>query len=69
MKVSISSRELEILRKSAEGLSAKEIADELNVSQQSISKSQKSILARTGESNLLNALQALARNGFVLKED
>ena len=69
MKVPISSRELEILRKSAEGLTAQEIASELNAKQQEISKSQKEILIRTGEANLINALQALAKRGFVLTED
>lgn len=69
MKVPISSRELEILRKSAEGLTVKEIASELNAKQQDISKSQKEILIRTGQGNLVNALQALAKRGFVLTED
>ena len=69
MKVSISSRELEILRKSADGLTIQQIANELKVSQQLISKSQKEILSRTGSANLLNAMQALAKNGFVLRED
>jgi DNA-binding CsgD family transcriptional regulator len=69
MKVSISSKELEILRKSAEGQTVKQIADDLNVSQQLISRSQKQILLRTGAGNLVNALQALARRGFVLTEE
>jgi DNA-binding NarL/FixJ family response regulator len=69
MKVPISSTELEILRKSAEGFSIKEIASDLHVSQQVISKSQKEILMRTGEGNLINALQALARRGFTLTEE
>lgn len=69
MKVSISSMELEILRKSAEGLSVNEIARELHLSQQIISKSHKDILSRTGAGSPINALQALARNGFVLTED
>lgn len=68
MKVSISSRELEILRKSADGFSVKQIADELNVSHQMISKSQKEILQRTGAGSLVNALQALAKEGFIIKE-
>jgi DNA-binding NarL/FixJ family response regulator len=68
MKVSISSRELEILRKSADGLTAHQIAHELNVSHQMITKIQKEILQRTGAVNLLKALQALARKGFVLTE-
>jgi DNA-binding NarL/FixJ family response regulator len=69
MKVSISSKELEILRKSAEGQTVQQIANELNVSHQIISKSQKEILIRTGAGNLVNALQALAKRGFVLTEE
>ncbi len=69
MKVAISSIELEILRKSAEGLSVNEIARELNLSQQVISKSHKDILSRTGSGTPVNALQSLARYGFVLTED
>ncbi len=69
MKVSISSRELEILRKSADGLSVQQIARDLNVSQQVISKSQKEILAKTGSANVLTALQVLAKKGFILTED
>lgn len=68
MKVSISSRELEILRKSADGLTVQQIASDLRVSTQLISKSQKEILLRTGTGTLINALHALAKNGFVLKE-
>ena len=69
MKITISSKELEILRKSAEGFSVQQIADELHVSQQIISKSQKEILSRTGVNSSVNALQALARRGFVLTEE
>ena len=69
MKVTISSRELEILRKSADGLSVQQIAAEMKVSHQQISKSQKEIMAKTGSGNLLNALQALAKKGFELTED
>jgi DNA-binding NarL/FixJ family response regulator len=69
MKVSISPKELEILRKSAEGQTVQQIAHELNVSQQIISRSQKEILLRTGAASPINALQAVARRGFVLTED
>ena len=69
MKVSISTRELEILRKSADGLTVQEIASDLNLSQQIISRSQKEILQRTGAGNLINALQVLAKRGFELKHD
>lgn len=69
MKVSITSRELEILRKSADGLTTQQIARDLNTSSQLISKSQKEILQKTGSSNVLSALQMLAKKGFVLTEE
>lgn len=69
MKVSISSKELEILRKSAEGQTVQQIAHDLNVSEQIISKSQKEILLRTGAGNLMTALQSIAKRGFVLTEE
>ncbi len=69
MKISISSKELEILRKTAEGFSVQQIASDLHVSQQIISKSQKELLSRTGVNSSVNALQALARRGFVLTEE
>ena len=69
MKVFISSKELEILRKSAEGQTVQQIAHDLNVSEQIISKSQKEILLRTGAGNLMTALQSIAKRGFVLTEE
>ncbi len=69
MKIAISSKELEILRKSAEGFSVQEIAEDMHVSQQVIAKSQKEVLTRAGVSSSINALQALARRGFVLTEE
>lgn len=69
MKVTISSRELEILRKSADGLTIQQIANDLNMSQQLISKSQKEILQRTGAGDPVNALMVLARKGFVLQPE
>jgi DNA-binding CsgD family transcriptional regulator len=69
MKVSISSTELEILRKSAEGRTVQQIANELNVSHQVIIRSKKEILLRTGAENPVNALQAVAKRGFVLTEE
>jgi DNA-binding NarL/FixJ family response regulator len=69
MKIAISSKELEILRKSAEGFSVQQIASDLHVSQQLISKSQKELLSRTGVNSSISALQALARKGFVLTEE
>lgn len=68
MKISISSRELEILRKSADGLSVQQIASDLKMNEQLVAKSQKALLLRTGEGNLLSALLTLAKRGFILKE-
>ena len=68
MKVLISSRELEILRKSVDGLTAQQIANDLKVSEQTISTSQNAILLRTGERNIANALLALAKRGFILTD-
>lgn len=69
MKVSISPKELEILRKSAEGQTVQQIANDLNVSQQVITRSQKEILLRTGAASPINALQAVAKRGFVITEE
>jgi DNA-binding NarL/FixJ family response regulator len=69
MKVPISPKELEILRKSAEGQTVQQIANDLNVSQQMISRSQKEILLRTGAASPINALQAVAKRGFVITEE
>ena len=68
MKVSMSIRELEIVRKSAEGLSAAQIANDLNESEEQIKDSQRRILMKTGTRNLFRALHALAKNGFVFTE-
>jgi DNA-binding NarL/FixJ family response regulator len=69
MKVTISSRELEILRKSADGLTVQQIANDLNVSEQIISKTQKQVLQKIGTGNVLSALQLLAKKGFELRAD
>ncbi len=68
-KVSISTHELEVLRKAADGFTTRQIANELNVSEKSISTTQKELLLKIGEANVLRALQAIARRGFELKEN
>lgn len=68
MKVSISIRELEILRKSAEGLSLDQIAKDLNESKKQISQAQTVIMLKTGSRDLYSALHVLAKNGFVFAE-
>jgi DNA-binding NarL/FixJ family response regulator len=69
MKIHISSQELEILRKSAEGMTVQQIASELNLNPKEVSKSQKMILSRTSCANVMSALQELARKGFELKDE
>jgi DNA-binding NarL/FixJ family response regulator len=69
MKYSVSSRELEILRKMADGTSVKEIADEFGLTPQVVTKYQKEILQRTRSANAMVALQSLAKSGFVLVEE
>ena len=69
MKVSISSRELEILRKSADGLTVQQIASDLKAPEQDITKTQKMVLQKIGAGNVLTALQVLAKRGFVLAQD
>jgi DNA-binding NarL/FixJ family response regulator len=64
MKVSISARELEILRKSVYGLSSDQIANELRISSKEVSDSLKVIMKTTQCKEPLQAMQTLAKNGF-----
>jgi DNA-binding NarL/FixJ family response regulator len=68
MKVLISARELEILRKSVYGLSVKQIADELKMSPLEVDKSLKNVLKNTQSKEPLQALQNLAKFGFEISE-
>ena len=68
MQIAISSQQLEILRKSAFGLSMKEIAGELNVSQDEVERALKIIMKSTQSKEPAHALQTLARNGFSLMD-
>ena len=68
MKVSISSRELEILRKAVYGLTCDQIANELMISSQDVEKSLKTVFKNTKSKEPLQALQILAKNGFQISE-
>jgi DNA-binding NarL/FixJ family response regulator len=66
MALNIHPAELAVLRKLAEGLTSREIAEELNLPADMISKHQKSVYRKTGKSDPLQALQALAKQGFTI---
>jgi DNA-binding NarL/FixJ family response regulator len=68
MKISISARELEILRKSVYGLNSDQIANELKISTQEVDRSLKYVMKSTQCKEPLHAMQILAKNGFSLVE-
>jgi DNA-binding NarL/FixJ family response regulator len=64
MQVALSSQQLEILRKSASGISPRQIANELNVSEEEVERSLSVIMKSTHSKEPVHALQALAKQGF-----
>jgi DNA-binding NarL/FixJ family response regulator len=68
MKLFISARELEILRKAVYGLSPHEIAGELHLTKIEVQESLKRIMKSTQSREPLQALQNLAKNGFHLAD-
>jgi DNA-binding NarL/FixJ family response regulator len=66
MKVSISSRDLEILRKAVYGLSHDQIANELRINAEEVQTALKHVLKNTQSKEPLQAMQILAKNGFVI---
>jgi DNA-binding NarL/FixJ family response regulator len=68
MKIQITSQELEVLRKSAEGNTIQQIASDLNLNPKEVTKCQKQILTITSTSNVMSALHELARKGFELRD-
>jgi len=64
MKVSISSREFEVLRKSVYGLTNEQIADELMMTSRDVEKTLKGVLKNTRCKEPLQAMQTLAQKGF-----
>jgi DNA-binding NarL/FixJ family response regulator len=68
MKLLISARDLEILRKAVYGLSAKEIAADLNIPFQDVDRSLKTVLKDTQCKQPMQAMQVLASKGFELRD-
>jgi DNA-binding CsgD family transcriptional regulator len=68
MKVSISARQLEILRKAVYGLSAYEIANQLMIQERDVEKALKDVFKSTQSKEPLQAMQNLAKNGFQISE-
>jgi DNA-binding CsgD family transcriptional regulator len=64
MKVLISARQLEILRKAVYGLSANEIASQLMIQERDVEKALKEVFKTTQSKEPLQAMQNLAKNGF-----
>jgi DNA-binding CsgD family transcriptional regulator len=68
MKVSISARQLEILRKAVYGLSPYEIANQLMIQERDVEKALKDVFKSTHSKEPLQAMQNLAKNGFQISE-
>jgi DNA-binding NarL/FixJ family response regulator len=68
MKVFISARELEILRKAVYGLTTDEIAHQLKMDTDQVQRSLKSVMKNTHAKEPIEALQNLAKNGFQLAD-
>lgn len=66
MQISLRTTDLSILRKAVSGLTAEEIANELKLNPSDVSKSLKTVLQTTKSKDPLNAMQALAKQGFTL---
>jgi DNA-binding CsgD family transcriptional regulator len=66
MKLTISSRELQILRKAVYGLTPQEIAVELQISPREVDQSLKYVMKNTQSKEPMQAMQNLAKNGFRL---
>jgi DNA-binding CsgD family transcriptional regulator len=68
MKVTISARQLEILRKAVDGRTSEEIASELMIGQSDVAYALKKILKSTQSKEPLQAMQNLAKYGFQISE-
>jgi DNA-binding CsgD family transcriptional regulator len=68
MKLLISARELEILRKAVYGLTSQQIAAELNMTPKEVDQSLKGVMKNTQSKEPFQAMQSLAKNGFQLRE-
>ncbi|MBE0640764.1 MAG: response regulator transcription factor, partial [Bacteroidales bacterium] len=61
----LTSREIEILRLVAEGLSNKEISDRLFISHRTVDTHRTNIMRKIGVSNVAGLIRFAMRNGFL----
>lgn len=67
MKTLVTNRELEVLRKAADGLDEQAIAVSLMLDRKEVQHCKADILKRLGVSDPLHAISFLAKNGFSIK--
>lgn len=67
MKTLITNRELEVLRKAADGLDEHAIALSLMLERKEVQNCKSDILKRLGASDPVQAISLLAKNGFSIK--
>jgi DNA-binding NarL/FixJ family response regulator len=68
MKISITNRNLLILRKAVYGLNSDQIANELMITPKEVEVGLKNVLKTTQSKEPLKAIQILAKNGFEIIE-
>lgn len=68
MKILISAKELEVLRKTVSGLSSMEIANQLKISAKDVESSLKGVMKNTQSKEPIQALHSLAKHGFQLRD-
>jgi len=68
MQIELTSRQLEILRKAADGIAEDQIAETLKVEKQAVVVEKKTALKKVGASNPVEAIMKLARVGFLVAD-
>lgn len=68
MQIEITSRQLEILRKAADGVAEDQIAETLKVEKQAVVVEKKNALKKIGASNPVEAIMKLAKVGFLVAD-
>jgi len=67
MKTLVTNRELEVLRKAADGWDEQAIAVSLMLERREVQNCKTDILKRLGTSDAVQAISLLAKNGFSIK--
>lgn len=67
MILQVTNRELEVLRKAADGLDEQSIAISLMLERREVQNCKTDILKRLGATNPLQAILLLAKNGFSIR--